>query len=89
MALQPDVAVANLFERTMKSLGTDEKGLSAAVIRYRWVKPLFENTYEKLYGRSLEERIRTDTSANYGDLLVTLLDIPTEADGAVAAKSSP
>ncbi|ETL30024.1 hypothetical protein L916_16930, partial [Phytophthora nicotianae] len=29
---------------------------------------------------SLEERIRTDTDANYGDLLVTLLHIPTDDD---------
>ncbi|KAE8992062.1 hypothetical protein PR002_g20668 [Phytophthora rubi] len=27
------------------------------------------------------ERIRTDTDANYGDLLVTLLHIPTDGDG--------
>ncbi|RLN63881.1 hypothetical protein BBP00_00003818 [Phytophthora kernoviae] len=78
LALEPDVAIARLLERTMKGLGTDEKGLSAAVIRYHWMEPQIEDTYEKLYGRSLEERIRTDTDANYGDLLVTMLNIPAE-----------
>ncbi|ETL83246.1 hypothetical protein L917_16757 [Phytophthora nicotianae] len=44
------------------------------------MQPRVEQLYEKLYGRSLEERIRTDTDANYGDLLVTLLHIPTDDD---------
>ncbi|KAE9030016.1 hypothetical protein PR003_g10214 [Phytophthora rubi] len=81
LALEPDAAIADHFERMMKGLGTDEKGLSAAVIRYHWMQPRVEALYEKLYGRSLEERIRTDTDANYGDLLVTLLHIPTDGDG--------
>ncbi|ETM36496.1 hypothetical protein L914_16839, partial [Phytophthora nicotianae] len=80
LALEPDMAIAIHFERMMKGLGTDEKGLSAAVIRYHWMQPRVEQLYEKLYGRSLEERIRTDTDANYGDLLVTLLHIPTDDD---------
>ncbi|GMF60159.1 unnamed protein product [Phytophthora fragariaefolia] len=80
LALEPVVAIADHFERTMKGLGTDEKGLSAAVIRYHWMQPRVEKLYEKLYRRSLEERIRTDTDANYGDLLVTLLHIPTGSD---------
>ncbi|KAL3662513.1 hypothetical protein V7S43_012368 [Phytophthora oleae] len=78
LALEPDAVIADHFERTMKGLGTDEKGLSAAVIRYHWMQPRVEKLYEKLHGRSLEERIRTDTDANYGDLLVTLLHIPTD-----------
>ncbi|KAH7491966.1 Annexin C1 [Phytophthora ramorum] len=80
LALEPDAAVADHFERMMEGLGTDEKGLSASVIRYHWMQPRVEALYEKLYERSLEERIRTDTDANYGDLLVTLLHIPTEPD---------
>lgn len=71
----------------MKGLGTDEKGLSAAVIRYHWMQPRVEQLYEKLYGRSLEERIRTDTDANYGDLLVTLLHIPTDGGGGSSSSS--
>jgi hypothetical protein len=81
LALEPDEAIADHFERMMKGLGTDEKGLSAATICYHWMQPRVEELYEKLYGRSLEERIRTDTDANYGDLLVTLLHIPTDTDG--------
>ncbi|KAG7375529.1 hypothetical protein PHYPSEUDO_000737 [Phytophthora pseudosyringae] len=91
LALEPDAAIADHFERVMKGLGTDEKGLSAAVIRYHWMQPRVERLYEKLYGRSLEERIRTDTDANYGDLLVTMLHIPTEAgdgDGCSSNSSS-
>ncbi|KAG2777128.1 hypothetical protein JG687_00008597 [Phytophthora cactorum] len=78
LALEPDVVIADHFERMMKGLGTDEKELSAAVIRYHGMQPRVERLYEKMYGRSLEKRIRTDTDANYGDLLITLLYIPTD-----------
>ncbi|ETI32738.1 hypothetical protein F443_20509 [Phytophthora nicotianae P1569] len=44
--------------------------LAECVIRYHWMQPQVEQLYEKLYGRSLEERIRTDMDANYRDLLV-------------------
>ncbi|CAI5709709.1 unnamed protein product [Peronospora farinosa] len=76
LALEPDAAIADHFECMMKGLGTDKKGLSTAVIRYHWMQPRVEKAYEKLQGRSLEERIRTDMDANYGDLLVTLLHTP-------------
>ncbi|KAI9922040.1 hypothetical protein PsorP6_000262 [Peronosclerospora sorghi] len=76
MALEPDAAIVDHFERMMKGK-MDQQGLSAAVIRYHWMQPRVEKLYEKLHGWSLEERIRTDTDANYADLLVTLLHIPT------------
>ncbi|RQM12927.1 hypothetical protein DD237_006820 [Peronospora effusa] len=79
LALEPDAAIADHFECMMKGLGTDKKGLSTAVIRYHWMQPRVEKAYEKLQGRSLEERIRTDMDANYGDLLVTLLHTPPSA----------
>ncbi|CAI5733423.1 unnamed protein product [Hyaloperonospora brassicae] len=79
LALEPDAAIADHFERMMQGLRTDEKGLSAAVIRYHWMQPRVTQLYEKLHGRPLEERIRTETDASYGDLLVTLLHIPTSA----------
>ena len=79
LALEPDAAIADHFERMMQGLRTDEKGLSAAVIRYHWMQPQVAQLYEKLHGRPLEERIRTETDASYGDLLVTLLHIPTSA----------
>ncbi|KAG3196834.1 hypothetical protein PC128_g7311 [Phytophthora cactorum] len=55
LALEPDVVIADHFERMMKGLGTDEKELSAAVIRYHGMQPRVERLYEKMYGRSLEK----------------------------------
>ncbi|CEG48808.1 annexin family [Plasmopara halstedii] len=78
LALEPYAAIADHYNRSLKCLRKDEKALSAAVVRYHGMQPRVEQLYEKLYGRSLEERIRTDTEANYGDLLVTLLHIPTD-----------
>ncbi|OWY93171.1 Annexin protein, partial [Phytophthora megakarya] len=88
LALEPEEVIADHFERMLKGLGTDEKGLSAAVIRYHWMQPQVEQLYEKRFGRSLEERIRTDTDANYGDLLVTLLHIPTDGSDECSVSSN-
>ncbi|TYZ68706.1 hypothetical protein PybrP1_005397, partial [[Pythium] brassicae (nom. inval.)] len=64
LCLDPFHLIAEHFESTMKGLGTDEKGLSAAVVRYQpWLSEITK-AYEGLYRRSLKERIHgeIDTS---------------------------
>lgn len=66
--------LAELFESTMKGVGTDEYGLSAAVVRYHALLPQVKVAYKKLYGRELRERIRGDTSGDYRALLLSIVD---------------
>lgn len=73
LSLKPHETIARHVESTMKGLGTDEKRLSAAVIRYQTVLPAVELAYKKIYGRSLKDRVRSDTSGEYGQLLLALL----------------
>lgn len=80
LALKPDETLARHFESTMKGLGTDEKRLSAAVIRYQTAMPSIEVAYKKIYGRSLRDRVRSDTSGDYGQLLLALLHQPSRVD---------
>ncbi|EGZ04896.1 hypothetical protein PHYSODRAFT_342845, partial [Phytophthora sojae] len=74
MVFEPFELLASLFESTMKGLGTDEYGLSAAVVRYHVLLPEVKTAYKKLYGKELSQRIRGDTSGEYRDLLLPIVD---------------
>lgn len=79
LALDRNTAIANLLESTMAGFGTNEKALAAAVIRYHPFLSEVMPVYETLYGKSLKERIKEETSGDFGKLLVALLDAPTSA----------
>ncbi|GMF35128.1 unnamed protein product [Phytophthora lilii] len=74
MVFEPFELLAGLFESTMKGLGTDEYGLSAAVVRYHVMLPEIKTAYRKLYGKELSKRIRGDTSGEYRDMLLAIVD---------------
>ncbi|DAZ94309.1 TPA: hypothetical protein N0F65_012078 [Lagenidium giganteum] len=77
LTLEPWVLLAEHFENTMAGLGTDERSLSAFLVRYHSylpkVKPVFESTYKI----SLRERVHGDTNGDYRDLLMNVIDAPT------------
>lgn len=73
----------------MKGLGTDEKRLSAAVIRYQLALQSISDEYKKIYGRTLESRIESDTSGDYGALLLALLGVKAKADPDLDLASEP
>lgn len=75
--LDRNKAIADVFEGTMTGFGTNEKALSAAVIRYHPFLSTVAPIFEKIYGKSLKERIKGETSGEYGELLLVLLDAPT------------
>jgi hypothetical protein len=74
MVFEPFALLADLFESTMKGLGTDEFGLSAAVVRYHVMLPQIKDAYKKQYGKELSQRIRGDTSGEYRDMLMAIVD---------------
>lgn len=78
LCLDPFHFLAEHFESTMKGFGTDEKGLSAAVVRYQpWLREISES-YEARYKRSLKQRIHGEVSGDYRKLLLALFDAPTK-----------
>ncbi|DAZ93218.1 TPA: hypothetical protein N0F65_001570 [Lagenidium giganteum] len=79
LSLEPAEFLAEHFESTMKGFGTDEKGLSAALVRYHAYLPAVRNEYVKKYGKSLKDRIHGETSGDYRKLLEALLEAPTSA----------
>lgn len=81
MIIRPLETLAELFESTMKGLGTDETGLSTCLVRYQQLLPQIKEAYEKKYGKSLHKRIHGETSGDYRDLLLKILESPVDSTG--------
>jgi hypothetical protein len=76
MVLEPLVLLSELFESTMKGFGTDEKALSAALVRYHLVLRDIRPVYKKTYGKELRDRIQGEVSGDYGKLVLAVFDAP-------------
>ncbi|KAF1328581.1 Annexin protein, partial [Globisporangium splendens] len=72
--LEPLELLAEYFESTMKGFGTDEEGLSSAVVRYHIVLPQIKEAYKKAYGKELRDRIHGEISGDYRALLLSIFD---------------
>ncbi|TMW58724.1 hypothetical protein Poli38472_010283 [Pythium oligandrum] len=76
LALDPYKTFADHFESTMKGIGTDEKGLSVTLVRFRpWLRDVAKQ-YEREYSQSLRDRIKGETNGDYRKLLLALYDAP-------------
>ncbi|CAH0513677.1 unnamed protein product [Peronospora belbahrii] len=74
MIFEPFELLAELFKNTMEGIGTDEYGLSAAVVRYHSMLPEIKTAFKQLYREELRDDIRDDTSGKYRDLLLGIVD---------------
>lgn len=74
--LEPLELLAEYFEGTMKGFGTDEEGLSSAVVRYHIVLPQIKEAYKKAYGKDLKDRVHGETSGDFRALLEAILNAP-------------
>ena len=74
MITEPLELLAELFEDSMKSFGTNEDALSSAVVRYHIVLRDIKPVFKKKYGKELRERIAEEVSSNYGELLLSVFD---------------
>lgn len=69
---------ADLFEKSMAGLGTNEDMLIRLVLRCRGTKTMAmaQAAYLKKHGKSLEHRIKGETSGDFEKLLVALVAQP-------------
>ncbi|RHY24514.1 hypothetical protein DYB25_003184 [Aphanomyces astaci] len=74
MITDPINTIADQFEKTMKGMGTDEFGLSAALVRYQAYLPQIAPVYKAKYGQSLRDRIYGETSGNFRKLLMAVVE---------------
>ncbi|KDO29631.1 hypothetical protein SPRG_05584 [Saprolegnia parasitica CBS 223.65] len=72
--LHPIETIVEQIESTMSGIGTDEYGLSAAIVRYQHLLSQVKQAYQAKYGKPLRQRIEGETSGDYRALLLTILD---------------
>jgi hypothetical protein len=75
MKLEPFKTMAEHIKSTCAGIGTDEIGLSSAILRFQNVLPrvMMEHTAE--YGKSLQERVKSETKGDYGKLLLEMIRV--------------
>ncbi|RJE24946.1 annexin A7 [Aspergillus sclerotialis] len=75
-ALDPAMRDAVLLEECMKGAGTKDEKLVVRVVRVHWNRMHLDQVkraYRHRYGRDLVDRVRGETSGDYGRLMVALL----------------
>ncbi|RPB07838.1 Annexin [Morchella conica CCBAS932] len=74
-ALNRPTRDAILLEASMKGIGTRDELLISRLVRMHWNKHHFElvkREFKRLYGRDLQQRVKGETSGDYGKLMVAL-----------------
>jgi len=76
--LSPAEHWADMLESSMAGVGTNDNMLSRCVVRIRraGLMPATKEAYLKKYGKSLDKRIKGETSGDYLKLLLALVELP-------------
>ena len=75
MKLHPYETVAGHIKRTCAGMGTDELGLSCAILRYQHILPQVSIEHTNLYSKSISERVASETSGNFEGLLLEMIRV--------------
>ena len=75
MKLKPYKTMAEHIKSTCAGMGTDEIGLSSAILRFQNVLPkvMMEHTAE--FGKTLQERIKSETKGDYEKMLLEMIRV--------------
>lgn len=74
MKLKPYETVAKLVKKACAGLGTDELLLTSCILRYQDLLPHVAVAHEKLFEKSIHERVKDESRGHYETLLITLLN---------------
>lgn len=74
MRLKPYVAIAKLIKSACAGIGTNELLLTTCVIRYQDIMGHVNMAHEELFGKSVQDRIKSECSGDYKKLLLALVN---------------
>lgn len=74
MRFKPYEAIAGIIKKACAGIGTDEDFLTCSIIRYQDLMGHVNFAHEELYGKSVHERVRSECSGHYKDVLLALLN---------------
>jgi annexin A7/11 len=72
MKQKPYETIAGLIKKACAGFGTDEFLLTCCVIRYQYVMNFVQPAHIELSGKTIQDRIRKETSGSYRDVLVAV-----------------
>jgi len=71
-----DEMLAELFHEAMAGAGTNDKLLIDLTTQFPYELPMAAAAYQRMYGKSLESAIKSETSGSYEKLLCALVNTP-------------
>lgn len=78
MKLNPYDEVAKLMKAATKGFGTDELLLSSNLIRYQCIMKDVMKSHERLFGKTVRDRINSETNLVYNKLLMQIAETGEE-----------
>lgn len=75
MKLTPYPTMAEHIKSTCAGMGTDELGLSCAILRYQHVLPRVMIEHTNLFGKTIHDRVASETSGDYKNLLLEMIRV--------------
>lgn len=75
MKLNPYHTAAEHIKSTCAGIGTDELGLSCAILRYQHILPRVMVEHVNISSKTVEERVVSETSGYYRKLLVQMIKV--------------
>jgi len=75
MKLHPYETAAELIKSTCAGMGTNELGLSCAILRYQHILPQVMMEHTKLFEKSIGDRVSSETSGDYEQLLLEMIRV--------------
>jgi len=74
MKLKPFETIAKLVDKACVGIGTDELLLTCTIIRYQHVMKEVMSAHIELFGKTIHDRVREETSGPYKTVLLTILN---------------
>jgi hypothetical protein len=74
MKLKPYEEIASLIKSACAGFGTDEFLLTCSVIRYQHVMNHVQPAHIELFGKTVQDRIRSETGGKYKDILLAVVN---------------
>lgn len=81
MKTKPYETMAGLIKQACKGIGTDELLLTCCIIRYQEIIKNVMAAHIEQYGKTIHERVRSETSGSYKDTLLTALNTVWPEEG--------
>mmetsp|Transcript_29654 Transcript_29654/g.62998 ORF Transcript_29654/g.62998 Transcript_29654/m.62998 type:complete len:336 (-) Transcript_29654:258-1265(-) len=75
MKLNPYEMAARHIKSTCAGLGTDELGLSCAILRYQHILPRVMIEHTNLFGKTIGDRVSSETRGDYEKLLLEMIRV--------------